>query len=306
VASDWLARWPGVRPREPLAPHTYYGIGGPADYYLPVHDESGLPELLRRLHVEGTPYVVLGWVTNSLVRDGGVEGLVLQMLTRRLQIAGPRVTVSAGYLMPKLAVDTAKAGLARLEFGAGIPGSVGGSVVGNAGAFGSEVKDVLDSTRLLTPEGKERNFDNRECRFAYRESRFKGNDHAGWVVLDATFELTPGDPSAGRARIQEIQRERRRTQPTARRSLGSVFKNPPGDAAGRLIEACGLKGQRAGGAQISDEHANFIVNLGGARGGDVLALMDAMRGRVQERFGITLEPEIRIVGRDSAPQRANA
>lgn len=305
MASDWLARWPGVQPQEPLAPHTYYGIGGRADYFLPVHDDSGLAELLRRLHAESTPYVVLGWVTNTLVRDGGVEGLVLQMLTRRLQIEGPRVTVSAGYLMPKLAVDTAKAGLARLEFGAGIPGSVGGSVVGNAGAFGSEVQDVLAGTRLLTPEGSERNFKNRECRFAYRESRFQGKAHAGWVVLDATFELAPGDPKAGRARIQEIQHERRRTQPTARRSLGSVFKNPPGDAAGRLIDACGLKGLRAGGAEISEEHANFIVNLGGARAGDVLALMDVMRGRVHEHFGITLEPEIRIVGRQTAPQRSD-
>jgi UDP-N-acetylmuramate dehydrogenase len=305
VASDWLARWPGVQREEPLAPHTYYGIGGLADYFLPVHDESGLPELVRRLHAEGTPYVVLGGATNTLVRDGGVEGLVLQMLTRRLQIEEARVTVSAGYLMPKLAVDTAKAGLTRLEFGAGIPGSVGGSVVGNAGAFGSEIKDVLVGTRLLTPEGRERNFSTRECAFAYRESRFKGKKYAGWVVLDATFELAPGDSKAGRARIQEIQGERRRTQPTARRSLGSVYKNPPGDAAGRLIEACGLKGLRVGGAEISEEHANFIVNVGGARAGDVLALMDAMRGRVHERFGIMLEPEIRVVGRDTAPQRSN-
>jgi UDP-N-acetylmuramate dehydrogenase len=305
VASDWLARWPGVQLQEPLAPHTYYGIGGLADYFLPVRDESSLPELLRRLRADGTPFVVLGWVTNTLVRDGGVEGLVLQMLTNRLQIEGPRVTVSAGYLMPKLAVDTAKAGLTRLEFGAGIPGSVGGSVVGNAGAFGSEVQDVLTGTRLLTPEGTERTFSNRECGFAYRESRFKGKEHAGWVVLDATFELAPGDPKAGRARIQEIQRERRRTQPTERRSLGSVYKNPPGDAAGRLIEACGLKGLRVGGAQISEQHANFIIDVGGARASDVLALMDAMRARVHERFGITLEPEIRVVGRDPAPQRAN-
>jgi len=296
-SASWLDRWPGVRRQEPLAPHTYYGIGGPADYFLKVDQERILPALIGRLRESGIPYTPFGGGTNTLVLDGGLEGLVLQLATRWMRREGLAVVLSAGYLMPRAAVDTVKAGLSGLEFGAGVPGTVGGSVVGNAGAFGTEVKDVLTSTELLAPDGKVEVFRNAECEFGYRESRWKRPEASGWIVLHATFQLRAGDPRAGRATIQQIQQERRRTQPTERRSLGSVFKNPPGDAAGRLIEACGLKGMRQGGAQISPQHANFIVNLGGARASDVLALMEIMRDAVQQRFGVTLEPEIRVIGR---------
>ncbi len=300
-SAPWLDVWPGVCRQEPLALHTYYAIGGPADYFLKVAEERILGDLIGRLQQAGIPYTPLGGGTNTLVLDGGVEGLVLQLATRWMRLDGSAVTLSAGYLMPRAAVETVKAGLLGLEFGAGVPGTVGGSVVGNAGAFGAEVKDVLTGTELLAPDGTVRRFRNAECDFAYRESRWKRPEASGWIVLNATFQLGPGDPQAGRATIQQIQQERRRTQPTERRSLGSVFKNPPGDAAGRLLEACGLKGMRRGGAQISPRHANFIANVGGARAGDVLALMETMRQAVQQRFGLTLEPEIRVIGRPGPP-----
>jgi UDP-N-acetylmuramate dehydrogenase len=198
--------------------------------------------------------------------------------------------------MPKLAADAAKAGRTGLEFGAGVPGTVGGSVVGNAGAFGREVKDGLICAEAIDPQGRLHTLSAAECRFAYRDSILK-SEKPGWVVRSATFDTGEDDPSRIRERIKEVQRHRRQTQPIEKRSLGSTFKNPVGDAAGRLIDACGLKGLRIGGAQISEKHANFIVNLGGASADDVLALMAEMRDRVFERFGIELEPEVRVVGR---------
>jgi UDP-N-acetylmuramate dehydrogenase len=198
--------------------------------------------------------------------------------------------------MPRLAAETAKAGRAGLEFGAGVPGTVGGSVFGNAGAFGTEVKDCLISVEAIDPAGNVHQLGAADCQFAYRDSAFKSGPARGWVITRATFSVQPGDPAAIRERIKQVQKHRRDTQPIDQRSLGSTFKNPPGDSAGRLIEAAGLKGRRIGGAQVSPKHANFIVNLGGATADDVIALVAEMRDAVRQRFGIELEPEIRIVG----------
>ena len=293
---DWLANVRGVREHEPLSPHSWYGIGGRARYFLPLDEDTALAELIARLTREGVPYVVIGAATNTLFAAPELPGLTIKLATSHLAIEGNRVTASAGYLMPKLAADTAKQGRTGLEFGAGVPGMVGGSVVGNAGAFGREVKDGLVSTDVIDPQGGLQTLSVADCRFGYRDSVLK-SEKAGWVVRSATFETGEDDPSRIRERIKEVQQHRRRTQPIEKRSLGSTFKNPPGDAAGRLIDACGLKGRRIGAAQISEKHANFIVNLGGASADDVLALMAEMRNRVFERFGIELEPEVRVIGR---------
>jgi UDP-N-acetylmuramate dehydrogenase len=291
-----LAAVPGVREHEPLRPHSWYGIGGRARYFLELDDDAPLAELIARLSSEHMPYLVIGAATNTLFAADELSGLTIKLATARLASEGSRVTVSAGYLMPKLAADAAKAGRTGLEFGAGVPGTVGGSVVGNAGAFGREVKDGLICAEAIDPQGRLHTLSAAECRFAYRDSILK-SEKPGWVVRSATFDTGEDDPSRIRERIKEVQRHRRQTQPIEKRSLGSTFKNPPGDAAGRLIDACGLKGLRIGGAQISEKHANFIVNLGGASADDVLALMAEMRDRVFERFGIELEPEVRVVGR---------
>jgi UDP-N-acetylmuramate dehydrogenase len=168
-------------------------------------------------------------------------------------------------------------------------------VYGNAGAFGREVKDCLASVAILTPGGQRQVLSNTECGFGYRDSVFK-SELAGSVILEASFTTSLDVPERIRERIKRVQKHRRDTQPIEKRSLGSTFKNPAGDSAGRLIEAAGLKGRRLGGAEVSRKHANFIVNLGGATADDVLALMAEMRERVRERFGIELEPEVRIVG----------
>jgi len=292
----WLASYPGVREHEPLARYSWYRIGGRARYFLELADDAALPRLLARLDAEPQPHLVIGAATNTLFAAAELPGLTIRLATRRLSMAGDVVSVSAGYLMPKLAAETAKAGRAGLEFGAGVPGTVGGSIFGNAGAFGGEVKSCLLSAEVIDPHGQRHTMTADECAFGYRDSVFKtGRD--GWAIVSARFRTTSELPKVARARLLEVQSHRRATQPIEQRSLGSTFKNPPGEAAGRLIDACGLKGARIGGAQISVKHANFIVNLGGATADDVLALMAEMRHRVFERFGIELEPEIRVVGR---------
>jgi UDP-N-acetylmuramate dehydrogenase len=292
----WLATVPGVREHEPLEPHSWYGIGGRARYFLELSDDTPLPELLAHLNDDRLPYQVIGAATNTLFAAPELPGLTIKLATRELSIMDEIVSVSAGYLMPKLAAEAAKAGLAGLEFAAGVPGSVGGSVFGNAGAFGGEVKDQLRSAEVMDEHGQRHSLRADECGFAYRDSIFKAQ-RLRWVIVSATFAARKEPAAQVRARLLEVQKHRRETQPIEQRSLGSTFKNPPGDSAGRLIDAAGLKGMRIGGAQISPKHANFIVNLGGATADDVLALMAEMRERVFERFGIELEPEVRVIGR---------
>ena len=292
----WLTSVPGVREHEPLQPHSWYGIGGRARYFLELADDAPLPELVGRLNRDQVPYLVIGAATNTLFAGDELPGLTIKLSTARISIDGDAVSVSAGTLMPKLAAETARAGRTGLEFGAGVPGTVGGSVFGNAGAFGGEVKDRLLRAEVVDPQGTRQVMTVAECAFGYRDSVFK-RSRDRWVITSATFATASEPPAAVRKRLLEVQKHRRATQPIEKRSLGSTFKNPPGDSAGRLIDACGLKGLRIGGAQVSPKHANFIVNLGGASADDVLALVAEMRDRVQERFGIELEPEIRVIGR---------
>jgi UDP-N-acetylmuramate dehydrogenase len=292
----WLASYPGVREHEPLRPHSWYGIGGSARYFIELSQDAALPELVGRLNRDQVPYLVIGAATNTLFAIDELPGLTVKLSTTRISTDGDAVSVSAGTLMPKLAAEMARGGRAGLEFAAGVPGTVGGSVFGNAGAFGGEVKDRLLHADVVDPQGKRQVMAAAECAFAYRDSVFK-RSRDRWVITSATFATTSEPPATVRARLLEVQRHRRATQPIEQRSLGSTFKNPSGDSAGRLIEACGLKGRRIGGAEISPKHANFIVNLGGASADDVLALVAEMRDRVQERFGIELEPEIRVIGR---------
>jgi len=295
LPETWLASFPGVREHEPLADHSWYKIGGRAQYFLEVTDDGVLPDLVARLRRDRIALLVIGGARNTLFAGSELPGLTIKLATERRATEGDRVTVSAGTLMPRLAADSAKEGRAGLEFGAGVPGTVGGSVVGNAGAFGREVKDGLVTADVLTPDGQMATLSNADCHFGYRASAFK-SELSGWVILGATFSTTADQPDRIRERIKQVQKHRRDTQPIEKRSLGSTFKNPPGDSAGRLIEAAGLKGRRVGGAEISLKHANFIVNVGGATADDVLALMAEMRDRVREQFGIELEAEVRILG----------
>ena len=302
--AEWLEREPGVRRDEPLARHTQYGIGGPADFFLTLHDPERLTELMPRCRATGVPFTVLGAGSNTLVLDGGIRGLVVRMADRRLRVVDDAtVELSGGHMMPRAALDLARKGIAGLEFGIGVPGTVGASVRGNAGAFGTEIKDVLVDCDTIDGDGRHHTFAAADCGFAYRHSRFKEDVLRDHVVVSARFRTHPDDPVAVRARTDAIQAQRKAAQPYGIRSLGSVFKNPPGDYAGRLVEQAGLRGRRIGGAQIAEKHANFIVNVSHASAADVLALAELAHAAVLEQFGVDMEREIVVLGEPERVKR---
>jgi UDP-N-acetylmuramate dehydrogenase len=295
VSADWLEQWPGMRRDEPLSRHSQFGIGGPADLFLRLDDLTTAPDLIGRCTQTGVDVTVLGAGSNALIQDGGVRGLALRMGGRELIAGDGEVTLDAGTMLPRAALDLSGLGLGGMEWGIGVPGSCGASILGNAGAFGGEVAASLISCEVVAPDGTVRWMDGSECAFGYRDSRFK-NDLRGHVILRGRFVVTPDSASAVRMRTDAVHAERKRTQPYGVRSLGSTFKNPPDDFAGRLIEAAGLAGRRHGGAQISPKHANFILNLDHASAADVLALVDIARDEVASRFGVVLEREIVVLG----------
>jgi UDP-N-acetylmuramate dehydrogenase len=295
MADRWQDR-PGIRHDEPLSRHSQYGIGGPADLYADAAATPDVAELLRAASADGVPVTVIGAGSNTLILDGGIRGLVIKPVEKRMRLLDDGlVELTGGYMLPRAALDLAREGRAGLEFGIGVPGTCGASVYGNAGAFGTEVKDVLVDCDVVTPAGELRTLAAEDCGFGYRDSRFK-HDLAGHVVVAARFRCTPDDPAAVRRRTDAIQAQRKATQPYGIRSIGSMFKNPTGDHAGRLVEAAGLKGLRIGGAEISGKHANFVVNVEHASAADVLALAERARAAVREQFGVELEREIIVLG----------
>ena len=292
----WLEALPGIRRDEPLAKHSQYGIGGPADWYLTVKESEVLETVVRECDRTMTPLTVVGAGSNTLIADSGLRGLVVRLDNKSwTQIDDTTIEAGAAMMMPRLALDLAKSGLAGMEFGIGVPGTCGASVRGNAGAFGTEVADTMTSCGCVDKSGLHRH-DTSECRFSYRNSSFKSGELKDHVVWSAQFRVHSDDPAATRERTDIIQAQRKASQPYGRRSLGSVFTNPEGDHAGRLIEACGLKGSKAGGAEISSKHANFIVNVSNASAADVLALVERAHDAVLEKFGVDLEREIVVLG----------
>jgi UDP-N-acetylmuramate dehydrogenase len=283
-----------VRRNEPLAKHVSFRIGGPADILvLPATLES-LDAAVAWLYREGVPFIVLGRGSNVLIADRGIRGVVLK--TGRGQEGttydGPRVHAECGVSLPHLSRRTAERGLAGLEFAAGIPGSVGGAVVMNAGAHGCAIADVLVSARVRTPRGLA-TWTGADLALRYRHSRLQ-EDQA--VVLDCELMLHPASAGETVARLDAWLRTRAESQPLGPPSSGCIFRNPDGDYAGRLIEAAGTKGLRVGGAVVSDRHANYILNAGGASARDVLALIGQVQARVHDHAGTDLATEIKMLG----------
>lgn len=272
-------------------------MGGPADALAQPATREQLLALSKLCHSRGLPLLVLGKGFNTLVRDGGVRGVVVRLQAfRAVSQSGPgRVEAEAGVTHTTLTRFCADSGLSGLEFAVGIPGSVGGWLRMNAGIPDREMQHVTESLAYLDPAQQEIvEVSAAHVAWAYRHLALPEDA----IVVSGSFRLDPDDPDAIRARMQQYMERRRETQPVDRLSCGSVFVNPPGDHAGRLIEAAGLKGERRGGARISDVHANFIVNEGGASAADVLALIDRAREAVREAFDVLLETEVRIVGED--------
>jgi UDP-N-acetylmuramate dehydrogenase len=279
----------------PLAPLTTLRVGGPADRFASPESLDELTSLVRLAHEAGTPVFLLGKGSDIVVADAGIRGLVIRMRADGVEIDGTRLRAEAGASMTMLAKRCAREGLAGFDWAISIPGSFGGAVWANAGAHGGDMSQVLHSVDIMDPgRGMRRTLMASECDFGYRDSRFK---HGPEVVLGGVIALERGDADAIRALVDGHQAHRKATQPLADQNAGSVFRNPPGDHAGRLVEAAGLKGHRIGTAQVSTLHANFIVTeRGSARAADVRALGDHVRAIVAERFGIELEYEIEFVG----------
>jgi UDP-N-acetylmuramate dehydrogenase len=287
---------------EPLARFTTMRVGGPADLFATVHNAHELRALVRFARTRGLPHFVLGRGSDLVIADAGIRGLVIQVRAEGSRIDGDRYTAEAGVQMARAATETQHAGLTGLEFGLAIPGTVGGAVWANAGAHDADIAGVLESARVLAADGTEAIVPAGELGLSYRDSRFKRADHEAGVdaprdvVVDATFRLSPADPDVIKARLDDIRRWRQAHQPLGLPSAGSVFRNPPGDSAGRLIEAAGLKGLRIGGAVVSDKHANFIVNDQKGRAADVRRLADRVRAEVRARHEVDLAFEIEFVG----------
>jgi UDP-N-acetylmuramate dehydrogenase len=275
---------------EPLAPYTTWRIGGPAELLATPRDRDDLLCAVRWARECQLPWRVLGNGSNLLVADAGVRGLVLHVrkVLDAVEVEGPQVRAGAGVLLPVLANLAARRGLAGLEFGAGIPGTLGGAVVMNAGWHQWEIGPSVEEVDWLSPEGRLKTLGHAACGFRYRGSRFRDR---GGVVLGATLHLVPEDPAVLLERLAAFAESRKANQPTELPSCGSVFLKPAGDFAGRLIEQAGLKGYRMGDVEVSPKHANFFVNLGKARASDVLALVEHVERAVFDRFGVRLTRE---------------
>jgi len=286
--------FPSAKFDEPLKRYTAWKIGGPADALLEPKSVQDLISAAVKAREHDIPVTILGGGTNVLVRDGGIRGLTIRLAKAltNVEVEGTRVSADAGVLYPVLANTTAGRGLAGLEFATGIPGTVGGAVYMNAGAYGSETTEVLDWADVFRDHEVVR-MENRDLDLSYRHSAM--HDHPGWVVLRAGYTLVPGDPTELKARIKEFRAQRMNGSPN-RPSCGSTFKRPPGDFPGRVIEAAGLKGVRVGQLEVSPVHANYLVNLGGGTAEEALDLIDLVRQTVRERLGVELEPEVRVVG----------
>lgn len=284
-----------VRPQEPLARSTTLKIGGPAELLVEAASEAALSRLATATHAAGVPLHLLGLGSNILIPDAGLTGVVTRLVgeLKRVRVRPPRISAGGGAVLAQVARKAAAAGLAGLETLAGFPSTIGGAVFMNAGSYGTEIADVLASVRVVERDGRRRRLAPADLEAAYRSTNLK---RTGAIVTRAHFSLRSGDAAALLGRIDELNRKRWASLPSGVPNAGSIFKNPPGDYAGRLIEACGLKGRTVGGAQISEKHANVIVNRGGASAADVLALMRAAHDAVAERFGVRLEPEIILLG----------
>lgn len=299
---SWRDTLPKVRGKlladEPLAPFTWFRVGGPAELLFLPQDEDDLADFLRGLD-PAVPVTVLGVGSNTLVRDGGVEGVVIRLAGRSFGKIEPRgdnrIYAGAAALDAMVAREAGKAGIAGLEFYRGVPGSIGGAAMMNAGCYGAETKDVLVEAYAVTRAGERVTVSNAEMGFSYRKSAKAAA--GGLIFTGALFEGTPDDPTAVEARMAEITARRETTQPIREKTGGSTFKNPPGHSSWKLVDEAGWRGKPFGGAMFSPLHANFLINTGEATAADLEGLGEAVRADVKAKTGIELEWEIKRIGR---------
>lgn len=286
-----------VRFNEPLSAHTSFKIGGPADVLIRITSEDELRKALILSKGIGVPIFIMGNGSNLLVRDGGIRGVVLKINDGfdQIWIEGAIVRAQAGALLTAVSKSALRESLQGLEFASGIPGTIGGAISMNAGAYGGEMKDVVAQVRAMDKDGNVILLTGEEMEFAYRNSRVKKDD---LIVLDVTMKLTSGDYSVIDERIKELTFQRTSKQPLELPSAGSTFKRPEGYFAGKLIEDSGLRGLRHGDAQVSEKHCGFVVNRGSSTCKEVMELIEVIRKTVRDKFGVELEMEIKLAGEE--------
>lgn len=279
---------------EPMSRHTTFRVGGPADVLVRPKVEQ-LAGVLRLCREYEEPYTLIGNGSNLLVGDGGIRGVVVELSepAGAIVVNGNEITAQAGAMLAKIANTAASAGLAGMEFASGIPGTIGGAVVMNAGAYGGEMKDILVRVKVLDEQGEEKELPVEELDLGYRHSCIPEKHY---LVTEATIRLTPGKEEAIRAKMKELNEKRIEKQPLSYPSAGSTFKRPEGYFAGKLIMDAGLRGYAVGGAQVSEKHCGFVINKGGATAADIRQLMQDVAEKVYEQYGVRLEPEVKMTG----------
>lgn len=281
---------------EPLRAHTTFRIGGPARYYLVPENEEEIREALDFAREKGYSFYIIGKGSNILFCDEGYDGVIIEIgrgFDHILCREDGTVTAEAGIAMSSMAAKLAAAGLTGFEFAGGIPGTLGGGIAMNAGAYGGEIKDCIRKVKVLTPEGGIRVLDQEELQLGYRTSVIQ---KSSYLVLKGEFAFHKDKAEAIQARMRELNQRRRDKQPLEYPSAGSTFKRPEGFFAGKLIEDAGLKGYRVGDAQVSEKHCGFVINRGEATAADVAQLIREVQEKVKEQFGVMLEPEVRMIG----------
>lgn len=281
---------------EPMSAHTTFRVGGAADVFVsPAIDEliTGI-ELCKKMKI---PYLVIGNGSNLLVKDGGMEGVIFSLGKRasKVTVEGNKITAQAGAMLSLVANSACDNSLTGMEYEAQIPGTVGGAVVMNAGAYGGEIKDIITEVKVLLDDGNVVMWSKDDLQLSYRHSRLMDENA---IVLEATFELADGEQSEILAKMEDFKQQRVSKQPLDLPSAGSTFKRPDGYFAAKLIDDASLRGYQVGGAQVSEKHTGFVVNKGGATASDILSLMNDVSEKVFKDFGVKLEPEVRIIGRD--------
>ncbi len=280
---------------EPMKKHITFRVGGPADYFVTPSTVEEVKEIVALCKKEGMPYYILGNGSNLLVGDKGYRGVMIQIYKEMsgIEVDGEIIRVQAGALLSRIGVTALEAGLQGFEFAAGIPGTMGGAVVMNAGAYGGEMKDILVDATVLTPEGEVLVLKNEELELGYRTSVIVKKNY---IVLEATVKLAKGSKEEIRGRMDELKVQRTTKQPLEYPSAGSTFKRPTGYFAGKLIQDAGLRGFQVGGAQVSEKHCGFVINKDNATAADVVELMKQVADKVHAEFGVTLEPEVKRIG----------
>ena len=284
----------GIFMEEPMKKHTTFRVGGPADV-LVQPDETALAAILALCRQYHVPYSFIGNGSNLLVGDKGIRGVVIEMTDPmgNIEVDGTKITAQAGAMLSKIANTAASNGLGGMEFAAGIPGSVGGAVVMNAGAYGGEMKDIIERVYVLDENGAQLELDRDALDLGYRHSCIPDKKY---IVTKVVLELVPRDEAEIRSKMKELNEKRAEKQPLQYPSAGSTFKRPEGYFAGKLIMDAGLRGYQVGGAQVSEKHCGFVINKGDATAADICQLMQDVSDKVQAQFGVVLEPEVKMIG----------